>query len=410
MERTIKVVLVSLAWCGISWAGPVTPPPGPVASTHKTLSEVEPRVAINAVNTPGDTNSQFRITQPGSYYLASNITGVSGRSGIEIAANNVTIDLNGFALVGVTGSLNGMASDGAPTNLAIRNGTISGWGGRGITISTSAINLLVEGVHVTLCGDYGITGSANAILRDCTVAFNTGGGVAIATNGVIVNCSIRSNGGDGITTANGATVIGCSVRDNEGTGIIVGGGSVVRDCSVFSNDDRGIVAGSQVVVEACAVASNGVGGIAIGANSSVVGCIVSGNSGDGVLTSGSCVVSGCTVAGNAMHGIVAVSDSHVVDNACDSNGIGTGGAGIRVTSSDTRVERNTCTDNAIGIEVTASGNFIAANICSGNSSLNWSVVANNKCLVVEAANAGAISGNSGGTSPGSTSAWTNFTF
>jgi len=58
-------------------AGDLNPPPGPVASTMKTLSEVEPRIAVNSINTPGDADSLFKITQPGSYYLTGNITGVA---------------------------------------------------------------------------------------------------------------------------------------------------------------------------------------------------------------------------------------------------------------------------------------------------------------------------------------------
>ena len=89
--------LVALA--GFAIAGPLTPPVGSVASTYKTLGEVEPRVAINASNTPGDndgTPSMFKITQPGSYYLTGNVAVGSGLDGIEIASANVTIDLNGF--------------------------------------------------------------------------------------------------------------------------------------------------------------------------------------------------------------------------------------------------------------------------------------------------------------------------
>src|SRR5678815_1587099 len=82
--------------------GPLTPPGAP-APTMKTLDQVEPRVAINATNTPGDDDSLFKITQPGSYYLTGNITGVAGKHGIEIAASGVTLDLNGFDLVGVAG-------------------------------------------------------------------------------------------------------------------------------------------------------------------------------------------------------------------------------------------------------------------------------------------------------------------
>jgi hypothetical protein len=42
-------------------AGPLSPPAGPIAPTPGP----EPRIAINAVNTPGDANSLYKITQPG---------------------------------------------------------------------------------------------------------------------------------------------------------------------------------------------------------------------------------------------------------------------------------------------------------------------------------------------------------
>src|SRR4029079_14120922 len=82
-------------------------PPGPPAPTMRTLDQVEPRIPINATNTPGDADSLFRITQPGSYFLTGNITGVAGRHVSDVAASSVTIDMRGFELVGVPGSLAG---------------------------------------------------------------------------------------------------------------------------------------------------------------------------------------------------------------------------------------------------------------------------------------------------------------
>ncbi|MFT3684265.1 MAG: hypothetical protein QM783_04950 [Phycisphaerales bacterium] len=109
-------------------AGPLDPPAGPVAPTAKPLVEIEPRTALSQANTPGDADSVFRITQPGSYYLTGNVTGASGKMGIEIAAGGVTVDLCGFTLAGVPGSLNGVF-DASITGTTLKNGTISDWGG-----------------------------------------------------------------------------------------------------------------------------------------------------------------------------------------------------------------------------------------------------------------------------------------
>ena len=96
-------VAVSLGYW-MTEAGPLDPPAGPVASTGR----FGPRTEVNEANTPGGSSSLFRITQPGSYYLGGNITGVAGKNGIEIDADEVTLDLNGFALLGVAGSLDGV--------------------------------------------------------------------------------------------------------------------------------------------------------------------------------------------------------------------------------------------------------------------------------------------------------------
>jgi len=78
--------------------------PGALTPTIKTLGQIEARIIVNSSNTPGDATSSFKITNPGSYYLTANITGVSNQHGVLIAAPNLTLDLNGFSLIGVPGS------------------------------------------------------------------------------------------------------------------------------------------------------------------------------------------------------------------------------------------------------------------------------------------------------------------
>ena len=74
-------------------------PPGTPAPTMKSLDQVEPRTIVNAANTPGNSANTFIISSPGSYYLTGNLTGASGKHGISIQADDVTLDLNGFAII-----------------------------------------------------------------------------------------------------------------------------------------------------------------------------------------------------------------------------------------------------------------------------------------------------------------------
>src|SRR5215469_3859729 len=68
--------------------GPLTPPGSP-SPTMKTLSQIEPRTPISS--------APFTITNPGSYYLTTNVT-VGGGDAIIIAARGVTLDLKGFTI------------------------------------------------------------------------------------------------------------------------------------------------------------------------------------------------------------------------------------------------------------------------------------------------------------------------
>src|SRR5690242_20378891 len=108
MSRTTlagaALAAAGLVWAAALVAGPLNPPAGPVASTYKTLNEIEPRTPIGPATTPGDADSVYTITQPGSYFLTGDVAGQAGKHGIEIEASHVSIEFNGFRLLGVPGS------------------------------------------------------------------------------------------------------------------------------------------------------------------------------------------------------------------------------------------------------------------------------------------------------------------
>jgi hypothetical protein len=88
--RISLIFLATVAAAGTVFAQGSLTPPGAPAPILRTLTQVEPRTAI--------TNIPYTISQPGSYYLATNL--VSASSGVTIATNGVTLDLMGFALAG----------------------------------------------------------------------------------------------------------------------------------------------------------------------------------------------------------------------------------------------------------------------------------------------------------------------
>lgn len=346
--------VVSLAAFTLT-AGPLDPPSGPVGSSYKTLGEVEPRIAISALNTPGDDDSLYRITQPGSYYLTGNVTGVAGKYGIEIATSGVSIDLNGFELIGVADALSGIYLSQPDTrNTSVRNGAVSHWPQTGINLAIVNYAGRLENLRAESNGADGIAGGNAYTISGCSAMENGSNGIVAFTAASVTNCTSRGNGFHGFSFSLAANLNNCTSYGNSQTGFSTSDGALISQCSAYSNGNDGFV-----------------------------------------LASGE--IRSCTSANNAGDGIQVNSQNIVIGNSCRNNGTGDG-AGIHVTGADNRIEGNNCSGADRGIDVDLAGNYIVGNSCSGNTT-NWDVVAGNACVVYVAQTSGAITGDSGGGSP-----------
>ena len=273
-------------------------PPGPPAPTMRTLDQIEPRTPIFSL--------PYSITQPGSYYVASNLVQTTANHGISISANDVTVDLNGFTLAGTNGAQSGiMAVGGSRTNICIRNGTVRNWSS-GADLSL-ARNCLVENVRLTR---------------------NAMHGLITLTGAQVSRSTAEANGVHGFFAGIYCKFEDCLARDNGSNGFAVSGYAVVRNCQAFGNGGHGIV-------------------VLLGYSSQITGCFVSQNVGDGINV------------GN--HSLVR-------DNLCVENGAGTGnGAGIYATGGSNRIEGNQVSVNDRGINLTVGGgNFVFGNSASFN--------------------------------------------
>lgn len=347
LRAVVSFAAFTLMVGSVASAGPLMPPVGPVSPTYKTLTEVEPRIAINLTNTPGDADSLFKINAPGSYYLTGNIIGVTGKHGIEIATNDVTIDLNGFALIGVAGTLDGVATPLTRLNITVRNGTVRSWSGDGVELEA------VDG------------GRVEAVLASA----NTGGGIRTGVAFTITNCSSHANTGLGIATDFGSTI---------------------SHCSAYNNGLSGITTESSCTVTNCVARDNGQHGI--------------------VVLSGS-LVQGCTTLFNSVHGLSCSGSNVILSNNMANNGLnGTTGAGIFASGTDNRIEGNNCINADFGIRVDGASNMLLRNTVSSNTT-NWSIAAGNVFLVVQApATASTFTGNAGGGGFGTTDPNANITY
>ncbi|HEY6168937.1 MAG TPA: right-handed parallel beta-helix repeat-containing protein [Verrucomicrobiae bacterium] len=296
-------------------------PPGAPAPLFKTLQQVEPRTPV--------ASAPFTITNPGSYYLTTNLTPGSGMNGIIIQTNNVTLDLSGFSLIGAGGASTGIVVSAGRANIAIFNGTITGWNqavGAGFSVNCHLKDLQAFGNIV------GILSGTNGVVENCVVSGSTGTGFSIGAGGLARHCFAFTNGTFGFTV-NVGTVLACTARLNGSNGID-GAGMLVADCNVFNNG------------------------------------------GQGINDSGTSIIRGCRVEDNALDGIRVGVGTLVAGNNCNGTTNGSGRALIRATGSRNRIEDNHVTQGDNGIVVGATNNLIIRNSAFRNT-VNYVITTGN---------------------------------
>jgi hypothetical protein len=144
----------------------------------------------------------IKVTKGGSYFLGGNISSpVVNNPLILVQANNVTINLNGFVLVGTatTGSTgSGIKVASGNSNLTVLNGTITKIRGNAIVLSS---NSTVSGV---------------------TLTSNTGDGVDCTSSCLITNNIVNGNGGTGLNLSDGSSGYQNNILSGNGTNVAGG--------------------------------------------------------------------------------------------------------------------------------------------------------------------------------------------
>lgn len=278
----------AVAATAVTFAGQLEPP-GPVAPTD--------RVTLNGQQ----IEPPHAITEPGSYVLTSDIRDClpcddAPTDGIIIEASDVTLDLNGFAIVGAPGnSLSGVVVQAGHSNVVITNGVVRDWDGDGIN-ADSAPGTRVEQVRVSNNGGDGIVVSGGGIVSSCTAADNGGQGIVAGPASVITRCTATGNGADGIVAVPTA----------------VPRGSTISHCGSSGNGGAGIMAGDGTTITDCAVSVNGGHGISTGLGCSIRGNTSTTNSGDGIHTYESLVMGNTSTFNTGAN--INATDSTVIDN------------------------------------------------------------------------------------------------
>jgi hypothetical protein len=389
--------LLNAALVGKAIAQGSLTPPGAPAPTMKTLDQIEARTPIDAIHTPGDGSDQFLITNAGSYYLTTNITGVAGKNGIRILADNVTLDLNGFELDGAGAGNTGIQTPlflPQHVNITIRNGAIRNWLVNGVDLSF-AKNMRLEKILVSNNGANGLLAGENAVIRECsalTNAVTTSGaaGIVAGAGSMIAECTADSNGIGisncfGIIGGTANTIAHCSATQNNspnGGGISSGFHSTVVDCSAALNN-----------------ATNAVG-ILVLTGSSASRCTANlniGTGGTGIVASQYAHIVECNASSNGGDGIRATNDCAIIQCLCANNS----GAGIHTTGVANRIDGNDLSDNlGNGVKVDGVASLVVRNSARGSGVNNYVIAASNN-------DAERMAGSTGFTS---TDPWANFSY
>jgi parallel beta-helix repeat protein len=156
----------------------------------------------------------------GSYRLTGNLTVPASTNGINVTAPNVTIDLNGFSIIGpLTGTLTSASPigiDAFDILVTVENGIVTGFG-TGIVVGGGGI---IRNVHAD-ANFNGIEASNNSVVTGCTANNgNTGGtGISCAATCTISGNTANGDGAGGITCGGNACVISGNTASDDGVGI-----------------------------------------------------------------------------------------------------------------------------------------------------------------------------------------------
>lgn len=230
--------------------GSLMPPAGVPAPVMKSLDQIEARAPISS--------APFTITQPGAYYLTTNLTVASGNA-IIIASSGVSLDLGGFTIASsfsnaiesgaailLQGNLTGIKIANGHIKSGVTNQISGGYAGPGFSAGVDFAgasyvqNAHVRDLSVEGCGYSGINLGLNgeSLVESCTVRTvgGMGSGIQATTvrNSIAVNCLYRAIHADQVADSKGQ-----STSHGQGYGILA---DTAQNCTGLSSNGIGVFA------------------------------------------------------------------------------------------------------------------------------------------------------------------------
>jgi len=156
----------------------------------------------------------IKVTKPGSYFLDRNLTSLlTSGAIINVTANNVTINLNGFSIIGRGGAGTKVIGINAPgaSGITIVNGTITLVPGTAIIVGSSST---VNGVQLINNNVDGMDCTSTCLVTNDIVSGNQGTGLNFGNS----SSGYQNNIISGLVPVAGGTNMGHNVCNTNGLG------------------------------------------------------------------------------------------------------------------------------------------------------------------------------------------------
>jgi hypothetical protein len=226
-----------------------------IAAAEPGVIEVNQARALAGGVSAGDApDFPVTLSEPGIYRLTGNLTAPAVNVGaIAITSSDVTLDLGGFALLGlaqctgaslgitcaVPASADGIAStSGSVTNVLVRNGSVRGFR---IGVAIAGDSARVENLRALRNSGSGIAiGGGAAQVTSCTANLNNGEGIDVGLDARVEQSQAVGNAGDGINASFNALLRGNVANFNGGDGLFAEQGSNVAGNTAADNVELGL--------------------------------------------------------------------------------------------------------------------------------------------------------------------------
>jgi hypothetical protein len=185
------------------------------------------------------TRSLTILRNPGSYVLVRDL--VDNRAGfdaVQITASNVTIDIQGFSIIGtVAGTGIGINANGQ-SNVVIQNGIITGMAGGAIV---TGANVNISKVTASANSTAGITNPPSIMagngsnISDDTVSGGNTGGIGCAEACLVRGNVLQSNAGIGITLTDVTSGYSGNVLQGNDGNTVGSAGQILGGTSIGTN-------------------------------------------------------------------------------------------------------------------------------------------------------------------------------